>query len=122
MGGTWQLWLTSGVIAAAVAGLVNLPKIRGEGRKASAEADGERFGTYKATTDATIERLELDCAEGQTRLDLIEARNVTLEARITEQEQRERSVTACLRALVRAYDTHDPAARDDAITRARELI
>ena len=34
MGG-WQLWLTSAVIAALVTGLMNLPKIRGEGRQAT---------------------------------------------------------------------------------------
>lgn len=34
MGG-WQLWLTSAVIAALVTGLMNLPKIRGEGKQAS---------------------------------------------------------------------------------------
>ena len=113
MGG-WQLWLTSAVIAALVTGLMNLPKIRGEGRKSSAEAEGERFDTYRETTDATIANLQADCARCNDKL-------VTMDARVERLDGDLRAAKRVLRMVVRAYDANDPAAHDEAVAAAREL-
>lgn len=102
------MWLTSAVIAALVTGIMNLPKIRGEARKSSAEADGERFDTYKEMTDATIETLKADCARCTSKL--------------AEFGTDMRAMKAALRMVVRAHDAKDPVASDEAIAAARELL
>lgn len=108
MGGTWQLWLTSAVIAALVTGLVNLPKILGEGRKSSADAAGERFDTYKQTTDAVIGELKSSCARCNAKLELLAGEL--------------RAVKDALRKTVSAVDSQDRTAVAVAVNAARELI
>lgn len=121
MGSNWQLWLTSGVIAAIVAGIVNLPKVLGEGRKADAEADGARFATYRTVTDATIAELKADCKRCQDRLNARDELDAAREARIMELEKRERTLAAALRTLVRAQDADDPTQLPAAIAAAKLL-
>lgn len=101
MSGPWQLWLTSAVIAALVTGLVNMPKMLADRRKTNAETDGERFDTYKETTDATIGELKSSCARCNTQLEL---------------------VVDVLRKWLAAYDSRDQTSVAAAVSAARKLI
>ncbi len=122
MGGNWQLWLTSGVIAAIIAGIVNLPKVLGDGRKSTAEAEGVRFATYQTMTDATIAELKADCARCQERLNARDRLDAARDARLVELEKRERTLAAALRTLVRVHDANDPTEIAAAIASAKQLI
>ena len=78
MGG-WQLWLTSAVIAAMVTGLMNLPKIRGEGRQASSagqlsltEAQIKAQQNALASAESAASRAEVACSKCEAARETME--------------------------------------------------
>ena len=101
MGGAWQLLLGSAVISAIVSGLVGLPKMLADRNKSNAEADGERFGTYRDATAATITELQASCA------------------RCSEQNAK---IIDVLRKVIEAGESRDEAAWHAAAAEARKLI
>lgn len=73
MGGSWQLWLGSAVIAAIVGGLMNLPKVRGEGRKSLADAQEIAQRTALASANAAYDQVNARCQACKDALDDIGA-------------------------------------------------
>lgn len=79
MGG-WQLWLTSAVIAALVTGIMNLPKIRGEGKQASSAGQLSLTEAQIKAQQNALESAESAAARAEKAREGCEQDRATMEA------------------------------------------
>ncbi|OCB09212.1 hypothetical protein A5717_25900 [Mycolicibacterium porcinum] len=72
--------------------------------------------------DAELARMDAKCSHCETRLEDTEKRLTAQEEETRQARAETRKSNAVLRKLVRALDTGDQVAHDEAIAQARELV